>query len=57
VNDGGRHYWVFTRDLIETMNAHGDPPWIELTDGKPITGRWLSQQLRRVKFLIEQKEP
>src|SRR6266404_1927681 len=37
---------MFTRDLVESLNRFGDRPWLEITNGKGITDRELSQQLR-----------
>jgi len=35
-----------SRVLVEGLNGFTDRPWMELTHGKAITDRWLSQQLR-----------
>ena len=38
---------IFTRELLQRLNAFPGRPWAELRNGKEITGPWLSQQLRR----------
>ncbi|HWX23037.1 MAG TPA: DUF3631 domain-containing protein, partial [Candidatus Binatia bacterium] len=37
---------MFTRDLVEHLNALPGRPWRDLTKGKPIDEYWLSAQLR-----------
>ena len=37
---------MFTRDLVQSLNGFSDRPWMEVTNGKGITDRELSQQLR-----------
>lgn len=37
---------MFTRDLVENLNALPSRPWRELSKGKPIDEYWLSAQLR-----------
>jgi hypothetical protein len=37
---------LFSRELVEGLNASNQRPWAELTRGKPITDMWLARQLR-----------
>jgi hypothetical protein len=37
---------IFTRTIVDRLNAITDRPWMEFTNGKPITDCWLSKQLR-----------
>jgi len=37
---------LFSRSLVERLNARADRPWAEVRNGKPITELWLAQQLR-----------
>jgi hypothetical protein len=37
---------LFTRTLVEALNERGDRPWTDMMNGKGITDRWLSRQLR-----------
>jgi len=38
---------LFSRHLVEGLNTRfTERPWMELTNGKPVTDRWLSHQLR-----------
>jgi hypothetical protein len=37
---------LLSRELVESLGAFGDRPWMEIRQGKAITDRWLSQQLR-----------
>jgi hypothetical protein len=37
---------MFSRDIVETLNAYTDRPWMVLRRGKEVTETWLSQQLR-----------
>jgi len=46
VFSAGKVERMLTRDLIESLNLFGDRPWLEITNGKGITDRELSQQLR-----------
>ena len=39
---------VFSRRLLEGLQAMKTPPWAELLKGKPLTDMWLARQLRRV---------
>ena len=36
---------VFSRNIVATLNADTDRPWMALLRGKQVTERWLSQQL------------
>jgi hypothetical protein len=38
---------IFSRELVAALNALVGRPWAETRKGKPITGHWLAQQLRR----------
>jgi hypothetical protein len=40
---------MFSRDLVDYLNHCRDHPWLEVVDGKPITDRWLSRQLRPLR--------
>jgi hypothetical protein len=37
---------LFTRTLVDKLAGYSDRPWVEALKGKPITERWLAQQLR-----------
>jgi hypothetical protein len=37
---------LFSRDLVDALEAVGDRPWSELRKGKKLTETWLAQQLR-----------
>jgi len=41
-----KHQRIFSRDLVEGLNAFSDRPWKAFRNGKEITEIWLSQQLR-----------
>lgn len=36
---------IFSRDMVASLNADVDRPWMVLRKGKEVTERWLSQQL------------
>jgi len=46
VFSAGKAERMFTRDLVQSLNGFSDRPWMEITNGKGITDRELSQQLR-----------
>ena len=37
---------LFTRTLVDKLAGCSDRPWVETLKGKPVTERWLAQQLR-----------
>lgn len=37
---------LFSRDIVNYLNAKGDRPWCELKESRLVTERWLAQQLR-----------
>ena len=37
---------MFTRTLVDGLNTFADRPWMQLKNGRTITDRWLSDQLR-----------
>jgi len=37
---------MFTRTMVEHLNALTDRPWAEMRNGKQINDQWLAQQLR-----------
>jgi hypothetical protein len=37
---------IFTRSLVDGLNAFTGRPWAEMRKGKPIDDLWLAQQLR-----------
>ena len=37
---------LFTRTLVDKLAGYSDRPWVETLKGKPVTQRWLAQQLR-----------
>jgi len=37
---------LFTRTLVDELAGCSDRPWVETLKGKPVTERWLAQQLR-----------